>query len=257
MERIPAKLISNIDATTIRFQAEIINRLRLFDFSKSAIVYYSKSEEEKFQGYSFDNLQSRFKLIGFKEGSKVKNIEYKDMVNIGNSFIKGELSDSIFVLNMATFEHWLIWVLKALILSNPREFYPKSSKKQIEVSYLKKFLDMPMLWEELADDYLITLPYQGMKSMLTTFLSFFGLKENDFTKNLLGLISENSQCRNVIMHNQKKVNGTYIKKCGKFGKYVEGESIIVTEDILFDQADNLLRFMQDFRNNHAKNRKTA
>jgi hypothetical protein len=238
-----------LDVTTIRFQTEIINRLKLFTFSKSAILHYSKSQKNEFKGYSFEKLQSQFKLVGFKEGSKVKSIKYKDIVHVGNDYIKGELTDSIFVLNMATFEHWLLRVLRALILSKPQEFYPKS-KKQIDVTYLKKFADMPMLWEELVDDYLSTLPYQGMKPMLKTFLSCFGLKESDFTNNLLGMINENSLCRNVIMHNQKKVNATYIKKCGKFGKFAEGKNIVVTEDLLFCQADNLLRFMQDFRNNH-------
>lgn len=151
---------------------------------------------------------------------------------------------------MATFEHWLLRMLKALILSNPREFYP-NSKKQIEVTYLKKFHDMPMLWEEPADAYLNALSYEGMKPMLTTFLSRFGFEESDFTKNLLDAINENSQCRNLIIHNQKKVTATYIKKSGRFGKYSEGEDIVITEDILFEQADNLLRFMQDFRANHA------
>ena len=250
MESLPTKLISTLDATTIRFQTEIINRLKLFDFSKSAILHYSESQKKEFQGYSFEKIQSRFKLVGFREGSRIKSIDYKDMINVGNSYIKGELSDSIFILNMATFEHWLLWVLKALILSNPREFYPKS-KKQVEVTYLKKFADMPMLWEELVDDYLSTLPYQGMKTLLKTFLSCFGLKESDFTKKLLGMVNENSQCRNIIMHSQKKVNATYTKKCGRFGKFSEGECIVITEDLLFDQADNLLRFMQDFRKNHA------
>jgi hypothetical protein len=248
MEKLPRKLISTLNATTIRFQTEIINRLKLFDFSKSAILHYSESQKKYFHGYSFDKLQSQFKLIGFKKGSKVKSIEYKEMVTVGNSYIKGELSDSIFVLNMATFEHWLLWVLKALILSNPREFYPRNNK-QIDVAYLKKFADMSLLWEELVDAYLSTLPYQGMKTLLKTFLSCFGFKESDFTKNLLSMINENSQCRNVIMHNNKKVNAIYIKQCGKFGKYIEGESIVVAEDVIYNQADNLLRFMQDFKNN--------
>src|SRR4030042_6784864 len=248
MEMIPAKLISELDTITVRFQNAIINRLKLYDFSKSAILYYSESQKKEFQGYSFDNLQSRFKLVGFKTGSKVKSIEYKQMVNVGNSFIEGELSDSIFVLNMATFEHWLLWILKRLILSNPREFFPKS-KKQIDVTYLKKFSDIQTVWEELVDDYLSSLPYQGMKETLKTFLRCFGLKESNFTKDILNMLNENSQCRNLIIHNQKRVNATYTKKCGKFAKFRIEENILITEDILFAQADNLLRFMQDFRKN--------
>jgi len=149
---------------------------------------------------------------------------------------------------MATFEHWLLWILKVFILSNPHEYYP-NSKKQIDITYLKQFRDMSVLWEKLVDDYLSGVPYQGMKDQLKTFLKFFGLKVGDFTKNLLDTINENSQCRNLIMHNQKKVNASYITKCGLFAKHAAGDSVVVTEDILFAQADNLLRFMQDFRKN--------
>jgi hypothetical protein len=253
MQRLPANLISKFDATTIRFQTAIMNRLKLFDFSKSAILHYAESQKKEFQGYSFENLQDRFRLIGFKRGSTVKSIDYKDMVNVGNSFIRAELSDSVFVLNMATFEHWLLWILKALILSNPQEFYPKS-KKQIEITYLRKFPEMSTLWEELVDDYLSSVPYQGMKALLKTFLNCFGFKETDVTKNLLDMINENSQCRNIIMHNQRKVNASYTKKCGRFAKYAEGDSVVLTEEILFQQSDNLLRFMQDVRNNWARGR---
>ena len=256
MEKLPVKLISKFDTTTIRFQIAIINRLKLFDFSKSAILHFSEFQKKEFRGYSFESLQGRFKLVGFKAGSTVKNIDYKNVVDVGNSFIEAELSDSIFVLNMATFEHWLMWTLKALILSNPREFYPKN-KKQIEINYLKKFPEMSVLWEELVDDYLSSVPYQGMRALLKTFLSCFGLHESDFTKNLIGIINENSQCRNIIIHNQKKVNAAYIKKCGRFSKFAEGEHVVITEDMLFEQADNLLRFMQDFRNNCAKEEKAA
>lgn len=252
MDKLPSKLIAKLNTTTIRFQSEILDRLKLFDFSKSAILHYSEFQGKKFQGYSFDKFQTKFKLIDFQKGKKVKSIAYKDMINVGDSYVKGELSDSIFVLNMATFEHWLLWALKTLILSNPQEFYPTKSKKQIDVTYLKKFPDMTRLWEELVDDYLLNVPYQGMRSFLKTFLAHFGLKETDFTKNILGMINENSLCRNIIIHNQKKVNATYIKKCGKFGKFAEGTKVVTTEDLLFDQADNLLRFMQDFRNKHPK-----
>jgi hypothetical protein len=250
MEKLPTKLASTLDATTNRFQVEIISRLKLFDLSKTAILHYSEFQENELHGYSFDNLQSRFKLVGFKEGSKIKSIEYKDIVKVGKSYISGELSDSFFVLNMATFEHWLLWVLRTYMLSNPRDIYPKNNK-QIDVTYLRKFPNMSMLWEELVDDYLRTLPYQGMKALMKTFLNYFGLKESDFTKDLLGLINENSLCRNIIIHNQKKVNATYVKKSGKFAKYAVGDIVAISEDVLIEQADNLLRFMGDFRNNNS------
>ncbi len=255
MEKLPAKLISKFDASTIRFETEIINRMKLFDFSKSAILHFSEFQKKELQGYSFENLQNHFKLVGFKEGSAVKTISYKNVVNVGESFIEAELSDSIFVLNMATFEHWLTWTLKALILSNPRQFYPKG-KKQVEIDYLKKFHDIAMLWEELIDDYLSALPYQGMRVLLKTFLGCFGLKETDLTKNLVGIINEISQRRNVIIRNQTRANAIYVRKSGKYTRFSEGECVIITEEALFEQADGLLRFMQDFRNNCEKEKQT-
>lgn len=256
MERIPSKIISNLDAKTIKFQNEIINRLRLFDFSKEAILYYSESQNKDFKGYSFEKLQSRFKTVHFKKGSTIKSIEYKDIVSVGNAFISGELSDSIFVLNVATFEHWVMCMIKALILSNPRAFFP-DSKKQIDVVRLKKYHDMHVLWEELCDEHLNTLLYEGMNNVLKKFLKYFGLKESNFTKNIFGKINEKSMCRNVIIHNQKTVNATYVKKCGKFGKFAEGTQIIITEDLLVEQAETFLRFMQDFRKTHAQGKKAA
>ena len=41
----------------------------------------------------------------------------------------------------------------------------------------------------------------------------------------------------------------YINNCGKFARFKDGDIIKISEDILFEQGDNLLRFMQDFRKN--------
>lgn len=252
MGKLSSKIISQIDSSTIRFQGEVMNRLKLFDFSKTAILYYTDLQKKELQGYSFDNFQHRFKLVEFKDGSKLKSIQYKDMVDVGNLFIKEELSDSIYVLNMATFEHWLLSSLRTLILSNPHDLYP-STNKTIDITFLKKFTDIKVLWEELVDDYLKPIPYQGMKFFLKTFLKSFAHKEVDTSNHLLDKINENSMCRNLIVHNQKKVNSTYINKCGKFALFSLDDTITITEELLFAQADNLLRFMQDFRKNLSKN----
>ena len=180
--------------------------------------------------------------------NSIKNIDYKEIVEVGQSYIKGELSDSNFVLNMSTFEYWLLDELKTLISYSPVDFYP-NDKKQIEISCLKTFRDLTVLWNELIDDYLRSLPYKGMKEELKTFLKAFQFKESDFMTDLLDKISESSLLRNIIIHNQKKVNSSYIKKSGKFGRFSDGDIAVITVEIIYDQADNLLRFMQDFRKN--------
>ncbi|OGQ90800.1 MAG: hypothetical protein A3J85_02930 [Desulfobacula sp. RIFOXYA12_FULL_46_16] len=248
MKKLSTKLISKLDSITVRSQAEIINRLKIFDFSKSSIVHYSKSQSKSFEGHSFDNFQNRFNIVDFKTENSIKNIDYKEIVEVGQSYIKGELSDSNFVLNMSTFEYWLLDELKTLISYSPVDFYP-NDKKQIEISCLKTFRDLTVLWNELIDDYLRSLPYKGMKEELKTFLKAFQFKESDFMTDLLDKISESSLLRNIIIHNQKKVNSSYIKKSGKFGRFSDGDIAVITVEIIYDQADNLLRFMQDFRKN--------
>jgi len=246
MDTIPAKLLSKLSNGAIKFQMEVIARLKLFDFSRAAIRYYSGAKKTELSGHSFGTFQSRFKLVSFKAGSQIKEIGYKEIVKVGDNLVAGELADSVFILNMSTFERWVLSTMRQAILSNPRKLFPES-EKLVKLSYFKKFGNLEEFWEEHVDEYLGGIPYKGMKQMLRVFLKSFDLTESQLTKDIVGKLNENSLCRNLVVHNSKQVNATYVSKAGKFAKFRLGETVTISESLLFEQADNILRFIQDFR----------
>jgi len=248
MKKLSKKLISKVDRATIRFQNEVINRLRLYDFAKSAISFYCKERATYFDGYDFKDFKGKFRLIEFKEDKEIKSISYKEIIGVGNKFIEDELADSIFVLNMSTFENWILTMLNHKLLDNKADIFKKDDKT-VDISVIQESSNLYELWEKIISKYLQKLPYSGMRSMLLKLLKDFRINQVDITPNLIGKIIENSLCRNSLVHNQKKVQDDYIKKCGKFAKFNEGDNIKITEPVLFEQGDNLLRFMQDFRKN--------
>jgi len=249
MYSIPSTLLSKLASGTIKFQREVITRLKLFDFSRSAIRYYSDARKAGFEGHSFERFKTQFKLVSFKKGSQIKEIGYKEVVQIGDNFIAGELADSVFILNMSTFERWVLSTMKQAVISNPRKLFP-NSKKVIELNQLKTYERLDEFWEERIDEYLVGIPYNGMKEMLKTFCKLFAMKEGQFSRDIVAKLNENNLCRNLVVHNNKIVSATYIRKAGKFAKFSEGQEITIGEGLLFEQADNILRFMQDFRKIH-------
>lgn len=242
-----SKLISKLDSYTVTAQTQLMNRLKLYDFAKTAIKHYSKYKNSDLSVYDFTEFKRHFKLITFKHGKEIKSISYKHIVQVGDSFINNELSDSIFVLNMSTFEHWVLTTLKLGFLERPEELFGKGSTKEVSLDIILEVKNLDELWERIIDNYLVKIPYTGIKKMLELFISKFKCDKSKFTPDIIDRINENSLCRNLIVHNQKKVSELYIRSCGKQAKFKEGEFVVINEDILFEQGDNLLRFMQDFR----------
>ena len=123
----------------------------------------------------------------------------------------------------------------------------KGKDKTVEISIIQESADIDELWDTIIRRYLQKLPYNGMKSMILKLLKEFGLKQSDMPTNLIDKLNEYSLCRNIIVHNQKKVSDDYIRKSGRFAVFSKGDTVKITEELLFKQGDNLLGFMQEFR----------
>ncbi|MBA7470964.1 hypothetical protein ES707_06256 [subsurface metagenome] len=248
-------LKSKLERVTIRYQNEIINRLRLYVFAKSAITLYCKDRLSQFEGYDFTDFKLKFKLVDFHEDKEIKRISYKDMVKTGEDFVSNELTDAIYVLNTSTFENWLLTILKQKLLINKSSIYSDMSRirkgdedyARIDVAMVRGVSTLEELWGNIVDKYLRSLPYDGIKKVMGKFLNVFKIGKETITPNIFDKINEVYLCRNAIVHNRKKVGNDYIEKSGKFARFKLDDVIVLTEDVLFEQADNLLRFMQDFR----------
>jgi hypothetical protein len=251
MKQVDKALLKKIGSITVKSQNQILNRLRLFDFAQSAIIDFCNHKYNTVQGYDYPSFKSKFQLIKFNPEKPIKSISYKEIIDTGKSFIGDELSDSIFVLNVATFENWILSALNLKMRSNTNDLFKdndkKDSDKVVDISVIQDSVDMDDLWDKLIGKYLQKLPYGGMKNMILKLLKEFSIKQSDISTNLIDKINENSLCRNIIVHNQKIINDEYIIKCGKFAVFNKGDTIHITEKLLFEQGDNLLGFMQEFK----------
>lgn len=245
MFNLEKQLIAKLDTTTFNFQKIIMDRLKLYEFARAAIRSYCIDRAGTFEGYDFKAFKSKFKLVQFKRNGEIKSIEYDKIIQVGNDFVENELADSVYVLNMGDFERWLLDILRIAYMKNPGELF--QNEKQIDISLIKESFNLNDLWEKIIDKHLIGLPYDGMKKMLTKFLKVFDIRRAEITANIIDKINENSQCRHLIIHNHKIVNESYIEKSGKFARFNKDEKLNVSDQILFEEGDNLLRFMQDFR----------
>lgn len=246
MKKLDSKLLSKINRSTIHYQNQIINRLRLYDFAKSAISLFCEERRNNLLGYDYPGFKSKFKCVQFKPDKEIESITYKKIIDEGKKFIGNELADSIFVLNVSTFENWVLTMLNYRMRDNKNNIFMGDDKK-VDISIIQESADMDELWDTIIGGYLQKLPYGGMKSMLLKLLKEFDVKPSDMTPHLIDKLNENSLCRNLIVHNQKKVNDEYIRKSGKYAVFHKGDSVEITEGLLFEQGDNLLVFMQDFR----------
>ncbi len=247
MKKLDKKLVSKVYKVTVMSQNDIINRLKLYDFAKSAISIFCQQSNANFENYDFVDFKAKFKLVEFKKEKEIAGISHKDIITVGNKFIENELADSIFVLNISTFENWILTVLNLVLVDNKTEIF-KSDERSVDISIIQESSNIDELWERIVGKYLQKLPYSGIKSMLQKLLKEFGVKQSVITPDLIGKINENSLCRNSLVHSQKKVNDDYLTKSGIYARFKKGEIIKINDVLLFEQGDNLLRFMQDFRN---------
>ena len=246
MKKLDSTLLHKINVTTVEYQNHILNRLKLYDFAKSAISLFCEGQKNNSLGYDYPGFKNKFKLIKFKPDKKIQSIACTEIIDVGNKFIGDELADSIFVLNISTFENWVLTMLNLKMRNNKTDIF-LGDDKIVDISVIQESANMDDLWDTIIRKYLQKLPYNGMKNMLLKLLKDFNVKHSDMTPHLIDKLNENSLRRNLIVHNQKKVNDDYIHKTGKYAAFNKGDSVEITEELLFEQGDNLLIFMQDFR----------
>lgn len=248
MPKFSRSLSSRLDKTAFEFQKEIIDRLKLYHFGKSAIEYYSRNRKKDLEGHEFEDFKKRFKLISFKTDAEIKSIDHKEIIVVGDKFVENELADSVFVLNLSSFENWVFTSLKLCLKENPNaleEIVKKDNKGQVDVSVILAAIDLDDLVERIIESSMKNL--RGMDTILGVFLKSCGIDRSKITTGITEKIYEHALCRNIIVHNRKRVNTNYIGNAGKNAWFKEGDILKITEELVFEEGDNLLGFMRDFR----------
>jgi hypothetical protein len=245
-----AVIKSKLESNIVKFQVKIRKNLQLYLFSKDAIASFCKQNKGQFKDYEFKNFLSKFKKINFKENSEIQKIKHTNLVSYGDSLIKKELANLIFILNISDFEAWLLEFFY-LVFANDHSLllkYLKPDKNSVELSVLVGAENLNEVWQKIIERYISGKSYKGMINILKDLLSCCNIKIDSSFETIIGEVSENSLCRNLIIHNRGIVNTEYIKKAGKYSRYEKiGLVIDVSENYLFQEVDNLLHFMQSIR----------
>lgn len=241
---------AKLDSVIVKFQTKIRKNLQLFCFSSDGILYFSKFKKKEFSNYEFNNFIGKFSKVSFKKDSSIKKIKYSNIVEYGNSLIKNELSNLLFVLNMSDFEAWLGEMFNIIFSSRHDIFLRRLDleKFPLKASLIENTDNINDVWNRIIEQYVSDKFYKGMSIVLEDFLIACEIKKTkDFDENI-GKLNEHSLCRNLIIHNKNKVNKIYLDKAGKFNKFSKiGDKVEISEKCLFEQGDNLLFFMQEIR----------
>ncbi len=240
------KLISNI----IKFQTKIRKNLQLYCFSSDAIINFSNYHKSNFKNYEFVNFGKKFKNISIKDTSDVREIEHGKIVEYGHELVEKELSNLVFVLNMADFEAWLVEFLDIIFSSDHGLLlkYLKPEETPINLSLLEQSSDLEEVWQRIIGQYLLNKSYDRKNKILKILLASCNIKENKDFEEIEEKISENFLCRNLVIHNKNIVDKEYLLRAGKRKRCVkEGEIIEITQNCLFEQGENLLLFMKKVR----------
>lgn len=244
MEKI---IIPKLDSNIVKFQTKIKNNLQLFYFSRDAIVFFSKSHKLEFKDYEFFNFVNKFKKVSVK--NKPENIKHIKIIDYGNDLIENNLVNLVFVLNMSDFEAWLFEFLNIIFSSNHKILlrYLNPEKAAFNLSVLERSKNIEEIWQKIIDQYLFNKFYDRKDEILKNLLSSCNIKMDKKFEIIIGKINENFLCRNLVVHNNNKVNEEYVIKSGKYAKFKTEETIKISEEYLFEQGDNLLFFMQSIR----------
>jgi hypothetical protein len=182
--------------------------------------------------------------------AKFKNIKFtpkykKRFKAPTGQYIIAELLDSVFLLNFSSFEYWMLENFKLIYEADPMLIYenvPKQDRK-IKARYVHEAKVLSDIWEKVIYDHVSGLGYGGMEKLLVRFLKMVHIN-NKKLSSLTGDINEISLLRNVLVHNNKKIDYSYKEKSGKHCRYEIKDNFEVTEDILIESTDILLYFMQ-------------
>ncbi|MCJ7650179.1 MAG: hypothetical protein MUP85_16340 [Candidatus Lokiarchaeota archaeon] len=236
-------------------KSNLLNNLKSFYFTKISVKEYSNSILRSKKKIEFDIIPQKFSLSKIKPSSKIKPIDKNSITDFNNNIIDKHLTDSILTFNLSIFETWIFDLIRLRIMAYPKSFNYNSSSddpdsKSVPIKIIKNSTSIDELWQRIIDDYIFRIGYTDIEKHIE--LLFQHYKISIKKKDLIGRIKEFSLRRNVLIHNKKIVGNIYINKSGLYAKYKLGDKVILTDDDLFEQTDNYLRFITDFSNEFSK-----
>lgn len=162
-------------------------------------------------------------IISELSSAKNEFVEIKNELNLGLSDI---LLKGLFTYQVSKFEITLNEILKMFLNAFPEKIPEKSFRPTKE----KVIENSESLISSVVDSYINELSYKNLHEYLKAFVDITGIDKN--TDDIIDKLIEMKETRNLLVHNDLKVNEIYIMKCKSY-KRASDENI--NKSIDFDE----------------------
>lgn len=149
--------------------------------------------------------------------------EIKNELDLGLSDI---LLKGLFTYQVSKFEITLNEILKIFLNAFPEKIPEKSFKPTKE----KVIENSESLISSVADSYINELSYKNLHEYLKAFVDITGIDKN--TDDIIDKLIEMKETRNLLVHNDLKVNEIYLTKCKSYKRASDED---INKPIGFDE----------------------
>lgn len=164
---------------------------------------------------------------------RLENIRQRKASNEDKIILEG-----LFVLAISSFENSLNDTLRVLIKHIPQKLDNKigniSKDDLIEGNLLQKVID----------NKINSISYKSLKEIIAYFIEVTAIDYNSISSELLDKLQELKATRNLLLHNNLKVNSIYLASAGKLFRAGLNSKLTIDQDYLFQSIVTLRNILQ-------------
>lgn len=165
----------------------------------------------------------------------------KELQNIYNRFIRYDLFKAILSSCISDFEDFLCITLEEILREYPHKINTSITginiKKEINISKILLYKDIDSLINQIISETIIHISYLSPSKYFEYFKIISGV---NIPKDLLNKYFELKASRDIIIHNNSKINNVYLSKSGNLARGKLNETLIIDQNY-FDQSIALLK----------------
>jgi hypothetical protein len=167
--------------------------------------------------------------------NRIEKIRERKVNNTDSIILEG-----LFALGVSSFEHSLIDTLRQLFFHIPEKLDFKTD------SITKKELINGNPLKQTIENKLNSISYKGVSEILIYFAKITGISENLIPEDELNSLLELKATRNLLMHNDLKINTIYRESAGPNAR-LNNARLVITQDYLFESIVILKSILRKYK----------
>ncbi len=168
-----------------------------------------------------------------------------DISNIDKPY----LIKSVFTYAFVLFESALSETLEVLLTAFPEKLsFKKIDSKEIKSRLIENYSTEYTL-AYISEKYIMDTSYKSLDLYLKEFCSLLGIK--DVSDNLIDVLIEMKATRNLLVHNNLRVNDKYVQSAGKNSRAMkngrQNETLTITTDYLVHSVEVITEVLMNYK----------